>query len=462
MTLHLAVDNTTDPFASVAGIPPVHDRTLEASILGFTMVFPDLVRPVMDSVRPEFFFIEGHQNTWKALVALLAADIHPNVSAVHSYLKTRSKAVCGATLMDLEDMVEAAKTVSVRDPSAIQGQIALLVDHWRVRKAGEIGARLYEQSHRSIGDVQGFVDLGIAQLSTVAQAAGGKISDTKMEILRRLLAPKPEEQTRAIPLTTGFAELDRLLGGGNLPGGIRRGELFVIGARPGYGKTALALNIAMAQVIQAVGGTQFFSLEMNREQIYARCLAYASGVLVHRILNHAERDAEDHRRLTTWADKIVKLPIDVDDTKGLNADDVGTRLAIAIAHAKVQKALFVVDFIQELNPTRRVERARRHEQIEDAMKVLARVASEQNVACIVLAQLNRSIDGRSGDDARPNMSDIGDSSAIERYAHHIGLLWRRNKKVKEAVTLSLVKSRSGIEGDVEFSFDGSRMRFGVL
>ncbi len=247
---------------------------------------------------------------------------------------------------------------------------------------------------------------------------------------------------------TGFLKLDEMTGG------LHRGELIILAARPSMGKTALALNIAqhVAMSPQQKQTVAVFSLEMSKESLLTRMICAAARVDQQKFragyLNQDER-----RRLQKGAAELVQSPLFIDDTPGTNLMDI---------HAKLRRlrsehglSLVIVDYLQLMSSRGRHEN--RNQEVSALSRGFKLMAKELEVPMLVLSQLSRAPETRPGDH-RPQMSDLRESGSIEQDADVIAFIFREEvykpdrADLKGMAELLLSKQRNGPTGRVNLVF----------
>ena len=255
-------------------------------------------------------------------------------------------------------------------------------------------------------------------------------------------------------IPTGFQDLDQLTRG------LHRGEMIVIAARPGMGKTSLAINIAEHVAMKEKKPVGVFSLEMTAESIALRMLCSRSKVNMHEARGGI-LSPESHNNITNSASDMMKSPLFIDDAAGLDILGLRSRARRMAQQHKVE--LFIVDYIQLLrSSSRRAEN--RQQEIADISSGIKSLAKELNVPVIVLSQLNREVEARQG---RPRLSDLRESGAIEQDADFVGLLYIPQEaeedaaagKDSHAVHLLVAKQRNGPTGDIPLTFLKGFTRF---
>ena len=262
-------------------------------------------------------------------------------------------------------------------------------------------------------------------------------------------------------MSTGFPTLDRRLDG------LRLGCSYVIGARSGMGKSICALNIALNTAMLG-SVVEYYSMEMTTEEQVMRGLFCAARVQSHKMrLGTLSRD--DWRDLTVAAKDLSKLNFFWDDGCGLTVEDIAARVATRVKEttgAGAPLSLVVVDHAGLVRGTN--QRQPRYEQLTHITQTLKKIAKEQNVAVLALAQINRQLENRTVKDKRPGIADLKGSGSYEEDADGIMLLYRedyyqRDRKLHNGELFMYVdKVREGRPGAVKFHFDGDRCRIDEL
>ncbi len=264
---------------------------------------------------------------------------------------------------------------------------------------------------------------------------------------------------------TGFSEIDRCLLG------MRGGQMIVIGARPGVGKTSFALNIAV-NAAKAGASIAFFSMEMSKVEIAQRLLACeATGVHMHEIRSGFIRDA-NWINIIEATDRLSELDITIDDTAGTTVTEIRAK-ARRILNGKPD-GLIIVDYMQLLSPAtgrRSDSRATEVSEMSRAIKILAK---DLGVPVIALSQLNRQVESRGGgrgEDSRakrPQLADLRESGSIEQDADIVLLLDRSltaeeadrpNRPDRGVAECIIAKNRSGETGIVPLAFIAEDTKF---
>jgi replicative DNA helicase len=232
------------------------------------------------------------------------------------------------------------------------------------------------------------------------------------------------------------------------------------------GKTALAMNIAEHVAVQLGKPVAVFSLEMSAQQLVQRTLCSMARVNLGQVRNGflSERDFP---ALQTAASRLAEAKIFIDDTSGLSILELRAK-ARRLKSKEGIEAIFI-DYLQLLRSTSRRAQDNRQLEIAEISSGLKAIAKELNIPVVVLAQLNRNPEGRTGDaKGRPRLSDLRESGSIEQDADLVALLVREEyyadtdedkKEAEGKATLIIAKQRNGPVGDVPLTFLKEFTRF---
>lgn len=258
-------------------------------------------------------------------------------------------------------------------------------------------------------------------------------------------------------LPSGFVDLDKMTDG------LHAAEMFVIAARPSMGKTALAMNIAEHVAIDVGKAVLVFSLEMSSQQLVQRLLCSRAKVDLSRVRNGMLADP-DFGRLQKAGSDMANSPFFIDDSAGLSILELRAKARRFKAQHDIQ--LIVIDYLQLLRSESRRAKDNRQIEIAEISAGVKALAKELDIPIIVLAQLNRQPEQRSG--GKPRLSDLRESGSIEQDADVVGLLVRseyyaEDEEAKEETRgeaeLIIAKQRNGPVGDVPLTFRKEFTRF---
>lgn len=415
----------------------------EQSVIGAILRDNDAFDRLGD-LRPEHFYLGDHTVIFSELLRQIVAGKSVDVISLMVALDGKIADI-GAYL---NSMTQATPS------SANAGRYAAIVREKAQRRALiAYGRDVADGAINSAEDAAALIDRASSRLEQLA------LSRIRVEPVRasdemaahiELLERRMEGGVSAIP--TGFPALDL-----KLSGGMRRGELYVLAARPKMGKTALAINIACNAA--ADYAVSVFSMEMPRMQLHDRNLAALGRIPLPHLLQPTMMTDQDWTNLTHATIKISQLNLFLDDQGGLRILDV--RMKAKGMKRRHGLDLLVVDYLQLMEG----DGDNRNAQIEGITRGLKALAKELDMAIILLSQLNRKLEERPN--KRPMPSDLRDSGAIEQDADAVIFLYRDevyNQDTRDAgiCEVDVALCRQGAPGRVALSYIGEQTRFESL
>jgi len=247
---------------------------------------------------------------------------------------------------------------------------------------------------------------------------------------------------RGVP--SGFKGLDNVLAG------MQNSNLIILAARPGVGKTALALNIARYVSVEKKMPVCMFSLEMSKEELVDRLLV-RQGMIDAWKLKTGQLSSGDFDSLSEAMGVLAEAPLYIDDTPGLTVTELRTKARRLQVDKEIK--FIVVDYLQLMHGSTRDNRVQEVSEISQGLKNLAR---ELKVPILALAQLSRAMEARGG---KPRLSDLRESGSIEQDADVVMFVYREDEEVREMVTCSIEKHRNGPTGSFNLYFNGKQVSF---
>ena len=478
---------------SPGGRVPAHNLDAEGAVLSALLLSPDQLEDVNGWLKPEHFYSDANGRIFDAVLALSSSvpPIPVDSTNVATFLRDREKlAQIGgvAYLMQLADATPAVAHVA--------SHAQTVYEKWRLRAVISTCQRVAAEGYGDVGVVQEFIDgceQDIYQLARTAQSTSVQPINQVLRAAFQQITAAAERGGRITGVSTGYEKLD------GKTAGLHKGDLTIIAARPGMGKTSFALNLGVNvaspianryqdpdgqwQDEQRSGlGVIVFSLEMPREQLAAR-MACSEGRVDVGKLRQGMLQPDDWRRLTEAAQYLSSLPIWIDDTSALGILELRAKVrriqaeynreAIAAdpsrgvkAQAERRVGLVVVDYLQLMKGRDGVNN--REQEISEISRGLKQLAKELGVPVIALSQLNRAVETRSTKDKRPQLSDLRESGAIEQDADTIMFIYRdeyynpETTNAKGIAELIIAKQRNGPTGKVMTRFTASCTRFDNL
>jgi len=275
---------------------------------------------------------------------------------------------------------------------------------------------------------------------------GKRRIQTAREIAKQTFAVIEERSKRGATLTglsTGLRKLDELTLG------LQAGELFIIAARPGMGKTALAISIA--HHVAREGTPVFFhSAEMPAQTLMVRMLSGATGIDSHQLRRGAVFGSS-WTLLARATESIGSIPLFIDD--GADVTPAELRATARRVKAEHEIGLFIIDYMQLLKANGRYET--REREVAEISRTLKGIARELNIPVIGLSQLNRKVEDRPN--RTPQLSDLRESGAIEQDADVIAFIYR--DEAQGTAEINIAKHRNGPTGTFRLRFDAKTQIF---
>jgi replicative DNA helicase len=449
---------------------PPHSAEAERGVLGSILLDSSRVMDLCteQGLVPEAFYLPAHSVLFAALVEMSRQGVAIDALTATDRLRAGNHLdeVGGAAF--LERLIDQTPTAAhaeyyidiVRQKHLLRAIIACSQDAQRACYDDNQSADLV------LGQAeQAF--LGIAETQRRLTASWPQAIRDTMAHIDRLFSLGPGGFTG---LPTGFQNLDRKTRG------LRSGEMIVLAARPSMGKTSLAMNIAECVARgRDMNDRPFkgdharphavviFSLEMSQEALSMRMLCGFAGVPSFQIDSGLINPQKVNQELTRAASQLSKAPIFVDDTGGL--DVMQMRATARRLKKKHNVELIVIDYLQLLNCRELARQGRQLETAAISANVKA-MAKELKIPVIVLSQLSRAPEQRGDKSAKPKLSDLRDSGAIEQDADVVFLLRRPSRYAGDPeyddTTLAVVdvaKHRNGPTGEVRLNFDDKLTRF---
>src|SRR3954470_1231371 len=438
---------------------PPHSAEAEQGVLGSMLLSPrDVIAECVERINEQYFYIPAHQTVYNFLVDLWNAGQAIDLITFTQILRDRNllDAIGGASFVtSLYTFVPTAANANyyldiVRDKYVLRQIIAAATESVR---------RAYEEQD----EVNNLLDEVEQKIFAVGEDRfKGQMQSMKDQVMEAIEAIEKlyEHKGGITGISTGFVEFDRLTSG------LHPAEMIVIAARPSMGKTAFAMNIAEHVALQEKQAVAIFSLEMSGQQLVQRFLCSRARVNLKKVRDGFLGERE-FASLTSAASKLAESKMFIDDTSGLSILELRAKARRMKAQHAIR--LIVVDYLQLLRSTSRRGQDNRQIEISEISAGLKGLAKELNIPIIVVAQLNRNPENRTGDSkGRPRLSDLRESGSIEQDADLVGLLVREayyadtDEEKEEAAgnaDLIIAKQRNGPVGDIPLTFLSEFTRF---
>jgi replicative DNA helicase len=416
------VDPSTPPTLHI----PVNQGA-ERAVLGAVLADANAFFRVVDLLTADDFYHDAHRVVFHAFAALAGANRDIDLVTTSDQLQrdgTLDAAGGPSYLASLAD--------ELPDPASVEHYAAIVRERSVKRGLLRVSQELMSLCAREEGDAMDVLDRAETEIGAIAERAlrGGpqRIGDLVREEVRHI---ERVSSARA-PYTgveTGFYRLDELTSG------LQRQDLVILAARPGVGKTAMALNIAAHCSLRNNLKVAVFSLEMSAQALVRRLLAAEARIDLTRLARgllsrSVDRDdphqaASDWERLAEAADRLAEASLWVDDTAATSVLELrGKCRRLALEHGL---DLAVVDYLQLMSAG--VSAENRTQEVSAISRGLKAVAKQLDVPLLVLSQLSRRPEHRGGDQ-RPQLSDLRESGSIEQDADVVIFINRKNPALR--------------------------------
>jgi replicative DNA helicase len=393
------------------GRQPPQDLAAEQSVLGGMLLSKDAIADVLERLRPSDFYRPAHQNVYDAILDLYGRGEPADAVTVAAELDRRGllRRIGGAPY--LHTLISTVPT------AANAGYYAgIVAEKALLRRLVEAGTRVVQYGYA------GAEGADVAEVVDRAQAEMYEVTERRMSEdfvpLEDLLQPTMDEidaiasnggMSRGVP--TGFTELDELTNG------LHPGQMIIVAARPGVGKSTLGLDFMRSCSIKHRFASVIFSLEMSKSEIVMRLLSAEAKIKLGDMRSGRMSD-DDWTRLARRMSEISEAPLYIDDSPNLTMMEI--RAKARRLKQKSDLRLVVVDYLQLMSSGKKVES--RQLEVSEFSRQLKLLAKELEVPVIAISQLNRGPEQRT--DKKPMLSDLRESGSLEQDADMVILLNR--------------------------------------
>ncbi|MCI6583535.1 MAG: replicative DNA helicase [Mobiluncus sp.] len=432
-------------------IPP-NNILAEQSVIGSMMLSKNAIADVYRLLLPSDFYNPNHEIIFNIIMDLYSSGDAVDAITVGAALEKRGELSKIGGLEYLHTLVHTVPTAAnvtyyaeiVRDQATLRGLV-------------EAGTRITQLGYAiDAGDTDDLVNTAHMELDRVSE----KRTSEDYKILQDLLPMVTEEisNTDEDPGTvrTGFADFDKETQG------LHPGQMIIVAARPGMGKSTFALDICRYAAIHDNKTAAIFSLEMSYEEIIKRLISAEANVPLS-VINAGVPKEDGPQSKTYWeniaraTNRMFEKPLFIDDSPNLTMPDIRAKCRRLKYNHNLSIA--VVDYLQLMQGHRRSES--RQQEVSEISRSLKLLAKELEIPIIAVAQLNRGPESRT--DKKPMMSDLRESGSLEQDADMVLLLHRPESYNPDdrpgEADLHVAKHRNGRTGTIHLMFQGHLSRF---
>ena len=418
----------------------------EISVLGCGFLEKSALDKIMDEVSDDMFYSEANKTIYKAMKTLHANNIPVDSNTICNELdKSKSLGAVGG----VEYITEIIN--SVPSTANLNYYIKIIFEKATLRNMIAKTTAIQEECYDEQAPLLDIVENAERSILGVYNDRLGRDIKKIQEVLPELqntIETLAESKTDFTGIRTGFYDFDAMTRG------LQKRQVIILAARPGAGKSAFALNIALNAAINEKKSVAFFSLEMGAEEIAKRMFGCV-GKIDGDVLKTGKFKNTDWKKWNEAMSELQDTKFYIDDSAGLTVSEV-RRKCRKLKNSDDGLDLIVIDYLQLLSSSAKYA-GQRVQEVSEISRDIKKLAMELEVPVIALAQLSRSVEQRKGDDSKPKLSDLRESGSIEQDADivlflHSDEYGKYDGNVNRKVELLVAKHRAGSTGSVNLVF----------
>lgn len=415
-------------------------------------------------VTEDYFYLPAHKLLWNLFRDRYNGNQPVDITSIRQVLDDRNQLQAVGGDLGLTEIYAYMTTSAYFEP-----HMEMLKDKYVLRSIIEVSNKSTARAYEEQEEVVSLLDSVEADIFNIRERIGkGEEQSLKTYIdeafsnFEQMLVRIRKGEGSIQGLSSGYEKLDEK------SNGLKAGDMFVIAARPSMGKTSLLLNIMEHIAMDLKKPSLLFSCEMPAVQIVERLLFARSGIRRAEIMRRGSLTRLEMDHFNKAVKELRDVPLVIDDTPAISITELRAK-ARRVLRDQGELSAIGVDYLQLMRSHTKQAQGSREREIAEISSGLKALAKELKLPVIVLAQLNRGPESRTGASrGKPMMSDLRESGAIEQDADMIGLLYRsayyaedEQERIRQAgrANLLLAKNRNGATGDVPLHFEAELMRF---
>jgi len=423
----------------------------EKSLLGSMFWSRESLQKGCEEVDKDVFYLESHGKIFEAIKALYLNDTPVDITSVTTYLISIDKIKEIGGVEYLNEVVN-----SVATGANIEYYINLVSEKYTLRKMIEVATDIVNKATNVEISAADTIDEAEKQILNISKfrktSEFRKVQDVLVKA-QNDLEMLSKNNGKINGLTTGFIELDALTEG------LHPTQLIILAARPAVGKTAFALNLALAGAKSTKKNIAIFSLEMPAEQLIMRMIS-SLGQVDNKKLSTGKLENDDWKRFNEAISILADTNIYFHDAGGVTPSEIKAKCRRLSTQGE-GLGLVIIDYLQLIDSSSRYSGSRQQE-VSEISRALKTMALELEVPVIALSQLSRSVEKR--EDKKPVLSDLRESGSIEQDADIVMFLYRDeyyhpDSESKNIGEVLIAKNRHGETGSVELVWLGEVQKF---
>lgn len=418
----------------------------EISVLGCGFLEKTALDKIMDEVTDEMFYSDENRIIYKAMKNLHTNNVPVDVATVCNELdKNKDLAKVGGVEY-ITDIID-----SVPSTANLNYYINIIFEKSILRNLINKTTKIQEECYNEQDSIVDIVENAERNILSVYNDKLGKdirsIQDVLPEVQKNMEA-LAESKTDFTGIRTGYYDFD------NMTRGLQKKQVIIVAGRPGCGKSAFALNVALNAAIKNKNSIAFFSLEMGVEEIAKRMFGCV-GKIDGDVLKTGKLKNNDWKKWNEAMSELSDTKFFIDDSGGLTVSEI-RRKCRKLKNSDSGLDLIVIDYLQLLSSSSKYA-GQRVQEVSEISRDIKKLAMELDVPVIALAQLSRSVEQRKDGDKTPKLSDLRESGSIEQDADivlflHSDEYGKYDGNINRKIKLIIAKHRAGQTGAVDLIF----------
>ena len=430
-----------------------HSPQAEQAVLGSMLIDPDCIKDVMDKLRPEDFYLRANRDIFETIYHMFVYS-RPidGVTVAGEMEKT------GVYNDNTRDYLLQLMDVTPTSANVME-YVQIVLDKSLMRQVASAAGSISAMVLDGAGDASAMLEAAEQKVYAIRRGRSAQNMVPVSMVLEDVMAHLAELTAsggKTLPgLSTGLSAVDAKING------LNKSDLLLLAARPGMGKTSMALNVALSAARESGKTVAIFSLEMSKEQLVTRLIASEGLVENTRLVTGNLRES-DWQRIAEAASSLSRMDIRIDDNPLLTVADMNAK-----CRRLDNLGLVVIDYLQLMTSAggKGYSGENRQQAVSDISRMLKIMAKELQVPVLCLSQLSRANEKR--DDKRPMLSDLRESGAIEQDADIVLFLYRddyynSDSEKRNVAECIVAKNRHGETGKVELRWMPEYTTFATL
>jgi replicative DNA helicase len=422
-------------------VPP-NNLEAEESVLGSMMLSAEAIAAVVEILAPEDFYRTAHRTIHETILSIYARGEPVDAITVVEDLKRRSAIEGVGGALSVYNLVESVPT-----PASAAYYARIVSDNALLRRLIEASSQIMAKAYAVPEDPRKTADEAEGLMYAVSRhreqenvVSARELVDESMAALEHI----QQRDSRFAGVPTGFQDLDELLSG------LQKGNLIIVAARPGVGKSSFVTNLARNVAVDGDTTVMMFSLEMSRFEIGMRLLCGEAKVPWDRVRS-GRVATEEWTRLAEAAEVLHEAPLFIVDSGNVTIVDIRAK-ARRLRSSRQGLGVIIVDYLQLMSGHSRFES--RQQEVAEISRSLKLLAKELEIPVIAVSQLNRNPETRA--DKRPQLSDLRESGSLEQDSDIVMFIHRDDSddrtEVKGKADLIVAKHRNGPTATIPLTF----------